>query len=132
MEKEIFDINYQNENVIKLISGETCYLYHKKDDIVIRFAFYHDPNILPSCLGKKTRIFFKVLKSEKFQDPIPKKYVGDKILFLVNADSPELAILFGININNNILKLKLIEKPLLGEELLTFFEKNGIVKYINR
>ena len=133
MQKEIFETYYNNENVIKIISGGIN-LYNKKTDIIISFAFYHDPNVLSSCSDEKTRIFFEVYNSEKYQHPKPEKYVNDEILFLVNADRSDFAILFAVHIDNEnkIAKLELMEKPLFGEELLTFCEKNGIIKYFNK
>ena len=126
MEAELFEKYYKDDSIIKLNSEDQFLALNKKYNVVIKFHFSHEA-IFRSSNVEPSRILLNIYKVQNYQDSIPVNYIENEFFLLVNKDLPIYSVLYKIVIDNKSAKLEMVQKPLVGLELLSNDEIQGVV-----
>lgn len=127
MNKKVYEQMIADNAIVKIETFGGCYFQDIRGEIAIQFFFNHYDQ-RPSYSAKPfQRVDLQTfpLKNLQNQTAVP---ISSNVTIMVNADNADYAQTYNISVDpiKRSVNLELIEKPDLGETLLTLEEINGI------
>ena len=128
MRAELYNIYARDTTIIKWGEiGGGCYL-HEASNAVIDLVFIHKGFYGDWGREKQQRVMLKTYPVQRYGGKHPLERINSGQLFLANADMPDYALLYKLDIahDGSSASFRLVEQPELGHRLITPEESQGV------
>lgn len=127
MKPNRFNDLINDEKAVRVPYSGSLIFESERKKLNVVFIFSHDSRFTPP-FESSNRISINIHEPSVQSDVIPPIKMGNEIVILVNAATPDhaLSYLLTINEEKQIAKVKLLDRPTLGESLIGNTETNGI------
>ena len=121
MEKSKYDELLANNKIVKFATKGTNYFRDLNSEIAIEFSFMHNGEPGNNSSRPIKRIFLRLFPLNNLIKEIPTIQIDKSVLVLANAEIYEYALTYKLEIytDKKIVKVKLIDNPILGETFIT-------------